>query len=463
MAYFDSKAFNEEVFQAYVDRLPKTRLTELIKSRAIRPRPDLVNAMAAQGGGNYITTSLTGNIGGAPLNYDGVTDIESENTNTFTHSRVVVGRMKSWTEQDFSYDITGGQDFMENVASQTSEYWDVVDQDTVISILKGIFSMTDTEGKKFVASHTYNVCNRTSKDGTVGCMDATTLNSAIQKACGDNKKRFSLVIMHSSVATNLENLHIVQHLTYTDENNMTREVEIGTLNGRTVLVDDSMPSIESETVKEVKGVYTLTVSTQGVAGDKLTIGGETYTFGTSTSAAKKTLAVGSSATDQATALKTVLASQYAGIFSVTASEAVVTLTELIGGMGGKPSCDKTGTVVVDVAETTAGVAQETAVTYTTYVLGEGAIEYTNCGAKKPSEMWRDPHKKGGVDELIMRQRKCFAPYGISFTKKQMEKLSPSNAELENGVNWELVHSDLSTNPEYISLKAIPIARIISRG
>ena len=37
MAFFDSKAFNEEVFQAYVDQLPKTRLNELIKSRAIRP------------------------------------------------------------------------------------------------------------------------------------------------------------------------------------------------------------------------------------------------------------------------------------------------------------------------------------------------------------------------------------------------------------------------------------------
>lgn len=42
----------------------------------------------------------------------------------------------------------------------------------------------------------------TGDDALVG---ATTLNKAIQKAGGDNKNIFKLVIMHSEVATNLEN------------------------------------------------------------------------------------------------------------------------------------------------------------------------------------------------------------------------------------------------------------------
>lgn len=80
---FDSKLFNAEVFQGYVDRIPNTKRSELIKSRALRPRPDLASAMRDQTGGNYITTQLRGLISGTtPLNYDGQTNITSENTKT---------------------------------------------------------------------------------------------------------------------------------------------------------------------------------------------------------------------------------------------------------------------------------------------------------------------------------------------------------------------------------------------
>ena len=77
-------------------------------------------------------------------------------------------------------------------------------------------------------------------------------------------------------------------------------------------------------------------------------------------------------------------------------------------------------------------------------------------------MDRDPKVNGGEDTLYNRQRKCFAPYGISFTKANMSTLSPTNAELEDGTNWELVNTG-GVNKEYIDLKAIPIARIISLG
>ena len=72
---FDNKLFNAEVFQKYVERIPNTRRKELIRSRAIRPRPDLATAMAEGTGGNFITTPLKGLISGAaPKNYDGQTD-----------------------------------------------------------------------------------------------------------------------------------------------------------------------------------------------------------------------------------------------------------------------------------------------------------------------------------------------------------------------------------------------------
>lgn len=169
-------------------------------------------------------------------NYDGSTNITSNPTKTFSHSRVVVGRAQAWTERDFSYDITGGEDTLADVASQIGEYWEEVDQATIIKILTGIFAMKDAEGVKFVREHTYDVTGKTNSEGALGLMDGTSLNTAMQRACGDNKGAFSLAIMHSAVATGLENLKLLAYMKYTDKDGIERELQIGTLNGRTVLV-----------------------------------------------------------------------------------------------------------------------------------------------------------------------------------------------------------------------------------
>jgi len=402
MALFDAKLFNAEVFEKYMERIPNVKLNELIKSRAIRQRPDLVTTMSDQVGGNYVTTPLTGLIGGAPLNYDGNTDITADSTKTFSHSRVVVGRAKAWTEKDFSYDITGGVDFMENVAQQVAEYWDEIDQNTLVSILKGVFSMSDAKGQEFIASHTYDVTAKTNTEGVVGNMDGTTLNTAMQRACGDHKSRFSLAIMHSMVATNLENLKLLVYLKYNDAEGLQRDLTIGTLNGRLVLVDDSMPTAEDEST-----------ATYEKTSDEAVVEGKTY-------------------------------------YTRSGSSGNYTYTKV-----DNPSTSSIGSYYEKVA------AGDTI--YTTFVFGDGAIEFTNCGAKVPYAMARDEKTNGGQDTLYTRQRKCFAPYGISFTKSVMVSNSPTDAELENGANWELVNTNDGVNKEYISLKAIPIARIISKG
>ena len=97
--------------------------------------------------------------------------------------------------------------------------------------------------------------------------------------------------------------------------------------------------------------------------------------------------------------------------------------------------------------------------FTTYALGEGAIEMTDCGAKVPYEVDRNPSKNGGQDTMYSRQRKIFSPYGISFKDKTI--MSPTNEDLENGAKWELASSNESS-AKYFPHKAIPIARIITR-
>ena len=472
MGLFDAKLFNSEVFQKYMERIPNTKLNELVKSRAIVARPELASAMADQVGGNYLTTPLKGLISGStPLNYDGETNITSNSTKTFSHSRVVVGRANAWTEKDFSYDITGGVDFMENVAQQISEYWDEIDQDTIVHILNGIFNMSDDEGTKFVQSHTYDVSALTNSENVVGYMDGTTLNTAIQRACGDHKGKFSLAIMHSFVATNLENLKLLVYLKYNDANGLQRDLTIGTLNGRLVMVDDSMPTTGSVTTQ---GVWNFEITTPAVAGDKITIFGQTYTFVANSAtpeADESKVGASGTAAQQATNIVAKLGALTSGPATqytiAVASSTKVQFTQKATAYGaGAPtaSAEQVGTsgaiVISDVANTTPKVE---VTKYTTYVFGDGAIEYTNCGAKVPYEMDRNPAANGGEDTLYSRQRKCFAPYGISFTKYSMSSLSPTDAELEMGANWELVNSNENGTKSYISLKAIPIARIISLG
>lgn len=348
---FDKKNFNPEVFAKYVEKTPNLNRNELIKSKAIRRRDDIAQQFKDQVGGNYATIPIFARITGSRQNYDGGTDIAANTSTTYTQGRIVVGRADAWTEKDFSYDITGGVDFLEQVAQQVGEYWDEVDQLTLLSVLKGIFSMTGAENKKFVDGHTYDV---SANAGDAGMFGATTLNTAIQQALGDNKAKFSLAIMHSVVATNLENMNVVEYLKYTDKDGVERPTGLATINGKLILIDDAMP------VEDVAAAE----------------GAEAYTK------------------------------------------------------------------------------------YTSYVLGDGAIEFTDCGAKVPYETDRDPAKNGGQDTLYSRQRKIFAPYGISFTDSSI--ISPTDAQLETGSKWSLANSNESSK-DYFPHKAIPIARIITRG
>ena len=342
---FDAKSFNPQAFKYKADRIPRTRMNEMRKSRVLTGNPDIRAVFTTQDGTAYARLAMRGLLDGDAVNYDGQTDITATSTKTFEQGVVVVGRAKAWMERDFSYDITGGQDFMDNVAKQVADYWQDIDQDTLLAILRGVFAMTSTKGAEFVKKHTYEV------DGP---MEATTLNSATAQACGDHKKKFSMIFMHSVVSTNLENLNLLTALKYTDKDGITRDISLYSWNGKLVIVDDGMPTEQAE--------------------DGSTV-------------------------------------------------------------------------------------------YTSYVLGEGTINYEDIGAKVPYEMARDPKTNGGQDTLYTRQRKVFAPFGLSYEKAKQASLSPTDDELADGTNWDLVHSGEATEAErsYVNDKVIAIARIKSKG
>lgn len=386
---FDAKSFNAEAFKYKVGTVPNLKMNEIKKSAALAANPDIKGVFSNQDGTGYARIAMRGLLDGDAVNYDGQTDITATSLKTFEQGVIVVGRAKAWVERDFSYDITGGQDFMDAVAAQIAEYKDGLDQNTILAVLKGVFAMSaDAKSKEFVAKHTTEVD---------GAMTATTLNSATNKACGANKKKFSLVFMHSDVSTGLENLNLIERLKYTDKDGISRSLELGTWNGKLVVVDDDLPAEE--------GYFPATESTEG-------------------------------------ALKVVASSPSTGEIKLSDVTPYFGSTAAAANMYVVPGTR-----------------------YTTFVLGKGAISYEDIGAKTPYEMDRDPAKNGGQDTLYIRQRKCFAPFGISYEKASQASNSPTDEELANGANWVLVHTGESTASQrsYINHKAIPIARIYSRG
>lgn len=374
MALFDLINYNGEVFDAVVRTTPNLRLNELLKSGAIVEKSEYASMLPDQKGGHFITTLIKERLGGKTVNYDGNTNITTESRGNFAMGRIVIGRAQGWTEKDFNSDISG--DDYSAAAGEVAEFWDDIDQNTIISILKGIFAMTSGKNGEFATKHTYEA----------DCFEATTLNTGMQKVLGDNKSKFALAVMHSAIATYLENLNLLEYMKYTDDMGIERSLPLATLNGRVVLVDDTMPAVEGykDAVSTDIGAVKVVESDAGAGEILLSEVNKTYL-------GKKTL---------------------------KADDYVVQTTQ-----------------------------------YTTYVLGQGAIEYTNCGVKVPSELDRDAKRNGGETSLITRQRKVFAPYGISW--KSPTIVSPTDEQLENGANWELAKNGTNTYPE----KAIAIAQI----
>jgi len=340
VSVFDSKNFNAEVFGKYLETVPRVKQNALLRAGILRGRPDLKQVLADQAGGNYISVPMSGLIGGAAQNYDGNTDITAEGLETFLQSMIVVGRAKAWQEKDFSQDIAG-HDFMADIAAQVADYWDGVDQATLLAILEGVFGVTEGD---FASDHTLDITD--DDEPTVGVF---TLNNAVQKAAGANKDIFSVVVMHSAVATSLENQQLLEYWRQTDAEGLQRPLGLASWNGRTVLVDDDVPT----------------------------------------------------------------------------------------------DTDEGGTV------------------YTTYVLGEGAFDFCDCGARVPSEVYRDPTARGGQEMLITRQRKLFAPRGFSFVQPATAIISPTDAQLRTAARWALVKDTAGTG--LFDTRAIPLARILSRG
>lgn len=388
---FNKKYFNERAFGAYYDTIPQERLNLLIKSGVLQGNNRIREMFASQTGAEYGIIPMIGRLKGKPVNYDGKTKYnEGKTLPTYKQGVVVIGRKDKFYEDDFTYDVTSKKDFMSQVADQLGDYWDSAWEDVLLIITKALFSMKSDAGKVFASKHTYDISGETESS-----VAETTLNTALQKACGDRRRNFKLAVANSVIVTNLEGKKLVTNLRYNDPNGIERELNVYTWNGKSLIEYDEI------TEEEGAPTYAKTSDTS------LTEGKTYYTKS------------GSGAGTKYTPVESPAVGDIANYYEVT-------------GYGDSK--------------------------YVTYVFGKGAFDYEDLGAKVPHEMDRDADNDR--DYLYERQRKVMAPHGVSYLMKNQATDSPTDEELADGANWDLV---VGSDGNTYNHKEIAIARIISKG
>lgn len=109
-------------------------------------------------------------------------------------------------------------------------------------------------------------------------------------------------------------------------------------------------------------------------------------------------------------------------------------------------------VMVDDSLTTS--TKDGLTTYSTYLLGEGAIATArNVRIDRPNYVDYDPEKNGGVNKLYSKWGMALHPLGMSIDTTKIVKNSPTREELGNAANWTKVWD----------AKNIKLAKIVSNG
>lgn len=224
---FDNKIFNGEVFLRYTETIKDPVKENLLESGILFADEELVSALDAQTGGNFITKPIKGLLGGTPDNYDGQTDISTDSMPTYKQGIVAIGRAKGFTEKDFTRSITG-KDFIYDVADQVASYWSKVKQNILLSVLKGVFAGP--------------LANKVVKKDAVAITD---ILDAVFDLGGDMEEMFRAIIMHSKIVKELAKIRVIDYLKYTDKEGAIKKTNVYTWEGRLVIANDLAPRVQN--------------------------------------------------------------------------------------------------------------------------------------------------------------------------------------------------------------------------
>lgn len=234
--------FDAELFNYSWRNVPDLVLTSMIESGAIVVDSEIATMIS--NGSNFYTVPFYNVLTGTEDVYNGVNSFTGASLTGGSYSGVVYGRMAKWSAISFIKDFNSGADPMAQIVSGVANFYIKARQGRLLGILAGVFGIT---GNAEWTKHITDISTALSTADDTNKVGATSIADACIKACGDNAQDFSLVIMHSVVASRFANLQLLEYSKYTDASGITRDLPIGTINGKTVIVNDLAPMTASGT------------------------------------------------------------------------------------------------------------------------------------------------------------------------------------------------------------------------
>lgn len=243
--------FDDEIFNYSWKQTPDIILTSMLESGAVVNDAEIAGLIS--NGSNYFTTPYYDVLGGTQDVYNGVANFTGATLTGGNYSGCVYGRMASWSAKSFVKDFNSGADPMAQIVDGVAQFWIKARQTRLIGLLTALFGIT---GDADWELHKTNIATSTTTTTDANKIGATSVNDACVKANGDNAGAYSLAIMHSVVANRLANLQLLEYSKYTDPAGITRNLPIATINGKTVIVNDSVPVAANATDTDEKDYTT---------------------------------------------------------------------------------------------------------------------------------------------------------------------------------------------------------------
>jgi len=232
--------YDSEIFNYTWKNTPDLILTSMLESGAVVEDGEIANMIS--NGSNFFTVPFYNVLTGTQDVYNGVDSFTGASLTGGSYSGVVYGRMASWSAKTFIKDFNSGADPMAQIVDGVAKFWQKARQVRLIAILEALFGIA---GDADWTLHTTDIATNDANVVDGNRIGETTINDACVKACGDNAQDFTLAIMHSVVANKLANLQLLGYSKYTDAAGITRDLPIGSINGKTVIINDNVPVAES--------------------------------------------------------------------------------------------------------------------------------------------------------------------------------------------------------------------------
>lgn len=232
-----------EVFNPYV--IQRTaELSALRRSGIVQPNPELDRLASA--GGKLINMPFWNDLTGADEVLSDSGALTPAKIDAGQDIAVLLMRGKAWSVNDLATALSG-DDPMGAIGDLVAEYWARREQDTLISILTGVFADNIANDSSDLV-HDISIADGNNA-AAANLISADAVLDTTQ-LLGDAKNRLTALTMHSAVHNRLQKQNLIDF-----EPTNAQDIGWGTYLGKTIIVDDRCPRVAGGTSGFVYTTY----------------------------------------------------------------------------------------------------------------------------------------------------------------------------------------------------------------